>query len=107
MFNATRLLLATVVTAQLGCSPSGQGSARSQAAPVCPSIVIAEVAGSPSAGKSLPAANGTAVSVLDPAIVTTKDLVGARLGKAEGREVLEIDVDEDAAERLRAYSASQ
>ena len=49
---------------------------------------------------------GLAVAVLDPPIVTTKDAASARLGKAEGRDVLEVDLKEEAAARLRAYSAS-
>lgn len=106
MFNATRVLLATVLATQLGCSAARQETALSRAAAVCPSIEIAEVAGSPSAGKSLPAANGATVAVLDPPIVTTKDTADARLGKAEGRDVLEIDLEEEASARLRAYSAS-
>lgn len=107
MLDTARLVLAAaIVVAQLGCSPARQAADMSRAAPVCPRIVIAAVGGSPSAGKTLPAADGTFVSVLDPPIVTTVDVAGARLGEAEGRAVLELELDEQGAARLRAYTAS-
>jgi len=107
MLSATRWLLVTMATMQLGgCSPPAERSPEARAALPCPSIVIAEVAALPSVGEPLPAANGATVSVLSPPIVTTNDVVGERLGRAEGRDVLEIDLGSEAAARLRAYSAS-
>lgn len=106
MGDETRFLLATAAAVQLGCSPPAEKSPQPRVGPACPSVVIAEVAPSSAAGEPVPAANGAVVYVVAPPIVTTKDLVGARLAKAEGRDVLEIDLDEPAAARLRAYSAS-
>ncbi len=106
MVNATRLVPATLLLLQLACAACRQEPAQSRAAPACPSIAIAEVAGSAGTGKPLRAADGRVVSVLDPPLLTTRDVAGARPGQAEGRSVLELDLDREAAARLRSYTAS-
>lgn len=106
MVNATRLVPATLLLLQLACVACRQEPPQSRVARACPSIAIAEVAGSAGAGNSLRSADGRVVSVLDPPLLTTRDVAGARLGQAEGREVLELDLDQEAAARLRSYSAN-
>jgi len=97
-------VLSSIAIAAVGCSPAPQPPAESRDAPRCPSVVIAQVADAASAGKAVPRLGGGTVSVLDPPIVSTRDVAAARLGKAEGRDVIEIDLTEPAAARLRAYS---
>ena len=104
MGKSTRLVPATLLLL-LACAACRQEPAQARATPVCPSIAVAELAVSPETGKRLPTANGRVVSVLDPPLLTTRDVVGARLGQAEGRDVLELDLDPAAAARLRSYTA--
>jgi len=105
MLNATRLAPAVLLLLQLVCAACREEPAQSRSAAVCPSIAVAELAGSPGTGNPLPTSGGGVVSVLDPAIVATPDIAGARLGQAEGRQVLELDLDQGAAARLRSFTA--
>jgi hypothetical protein len=105
MINATRLVLATLLLVQLACAACRQQPLQSRAAPACPSLAIAQVTASPGSGKQLPAVDGGVVSVLDPPLVANRDLSGARVGQAEGRQVLELGLEQDAAARLRSYTA--
>jgi preprotein translocase subunit SecD len=106
MLNATRAVPAAVLLIQLACPACRPEPARSRAATVCPSLAIVEIASSAEAGKPLPTVDGRTISVLDPPVVATPDVAGARLGQADGRQVLELDLDPEAAARLRSYSAS-
>ena len=106
MVNATRFAPVTLLLLQLACGACRQEPPRSRAAPLCPTIAVAELAGSPGTGTPLPASGGRVVAVLDPAIVGPSDVVGARLGQAEGRQVLELELDQEAAAQLRSYTAS-
>jgi preprotein translocase subunit SecD len=103
VINAARL---TLLLLQLACAACGQEPAQSRAAPACPSIAVAELASSPATGSPLSTSDGRVVSVLDPPILATRDVAGARLGEAEGRQVLELHLEQEGAARLRAYTAS-
>ena len=105
MINATRLVLASLSLLQLACAACRQQPLQSRAAPACPSLAIAQVTASPGSGKQLPAVDGGVVSVLDPPLVANRDLSGARVGQAEGRQVLELGLEQEAAARLRSYTA--
>jgi preprotein translocase subunit SecD len=106
MLNATRLVPATLLLLQLACAACRQEPPESRAAPACPSLAVAELAVSTGTGKPLPTPDGRAVSVLDPPVLATRDVAGARLGEAEGRQVLELELEQEGAARLRAYTAS-
>jgi preprotein translocase subunit SecD len=106
MLNASRLAPATLLLLELVCAACREEPARSRPAAVCPTLAVAELARTPGTGNSLPTSDGGVVSVLDPAILATRDIAGARLGQAEGRPVLELDLDQEAAARLRSFTAN-
>jgi preprotein translocase subunit SecD len=102
MLTTMRLVPAILVLACAACRPE---PAQSRSAPACPSIAIAEVAASSGPAKQLPTTGGAVISVLEPLILTSHDVVGAKVGQAEGRDVLELQLDQEAAARLRSYTA--
>ena len=76
------------------------------ASSACTSIEVVELAPENAiTGRLFPTMDQTMVRVSDQSLVTTRDISEARAGTAEGSPVLEIDLREAPAARLREFSA--
>jgi preprotein translocase subunit SecD len=72
----------------------------------CTSIEVVELAPENAiTGRLFPTMDQTMVRVSDQPLATTRDISAARAGTAEGSPVLEIDLHEAPAARLREFSA--
>jgi len=106
-------LVARMVALALGglCSACVHGSQSQTPRPglassACTSIEVVELAPENAiTGRLFPTMDRTMVRVSDQPLITTRDISAARAGTAEGSPVLEIDLREAPAARLREFSA--